>query len=96
LKTKILSSLVKRGQGRFKIHPLGRSPEKFCGPYGRDNLSLYKDRRAGLKKGRSLERKKGGDEKGKGREVKFKIFGILTKALLDLQCFVANLLADVK
>jgi len=47
-----------RGGGRFKIHPLGRSPEKFCGPYGRANLPLYKDRWVNLYKGRSLKTKK--------------------------------------
>ena len=43
VRIKIFPSLVKRGEGRFKIHPLGRSPEKFCGPYGRAHLPLQKE-----------------------------------------------------
>jgi len=33
----------KEGWGGFEIHPVGRGPEKFCGPYGRANLPFIRE-----------------------------------------------------
>ena len=50
VRIKIFPSLVKRGEEKFEIHPLGRSAEKFCGPYGRAHLLLIKEGVWGEKK----------------------------------------------